>query len=63
MKRTRIATELVKIAGLLLGPGVPDGTGPMKNSPECPFNKEIDKQDDEDDIVVELVAIAKDLIK
>ena len=30
-------------------PGVPDGTGPGKNSKKCPFNKGKDKDDDGDD--------------
>ena len=33
-----------KQAGKKKGPGIPDGTGPMKDSPECPYNK-----DDEED--------------
>jgi len=29
-----------KIAGKIKGPGIPDGTGPMKDSEECPYKKE-----------------------
>ncbi|MFA5759264.1 MAG: hypothetical protein WC942_07920 [Clostridia bacterium] len=36
-----------KIAGSEKGPGIPDGTGPGKDSKECPFNK--DKDDDKKD--------------
>jgi len=32
--------EKTKEAGKKKGPGVPDGTGPMKDSPECPINKD-----------------------
>lgn len=35
---------ILKTAGTIGGPGVPDGTGPMKDSPQCPFSEE--KQDD-----------------
>jgi len=34
---------LLKTGGKDKGPGVPDGTGPMKDSPECPKNKEESK--------------------
>lgn len=36
-----------KSAGKLMGPGVPDGTGPMKDDPSCPFNKGEEEQEDE----------------
>ena len=29
--------ELIKESGKILGPGKPDGTGPMKNTSECPM--------------------------
>jgi hypothetical protein len=35
-----------KEAGKIKGPGVPDGTGPGKDSEECPFNKKKKKDED-----------------
>lgn len=34
------------MAGSLLGPGIPDGTGPHKGTPECPFSEE-DEEDEQ----------------
>jgi len=34
---------LPKAAGKLRGPGKPDGTGPMKDSPECPHKEDDDE--------------------
>jgi len=31
-------------------PGIPDGTGPGKDSPECPFNQEDDTEEAEDEL-------------
>jgi len=36
-----------KEAGAIEGPGVPDGTGPMKDSPECKKNKDKEKAEKE----------------
>lgn len=36
-----------KEAGSKKGPGVPDGTGPMKDSPQCQMKKEDDKESSE----------------
>lgn len=36
-------------SGSKKGPGIPDGTGPGKNSDECPFNREKNKGDEEED--------------
>lgn len=33
-----------KEAGSIKGPGIPDGTGPMKDSPECKMKKEEEKE-------------------
>jgi hypothetical protein len=41
--------EETKEAGKDKGPGVPDGTGPMKDSDECPFNKDKEDKDDKDE--------------
>ena len=30
--------EKNKKAGIILGPGIPDGTGPMSGAPECQMN-------------------------
>jgi len=43
--------EKEKEAGKKKGPGIPDGTGPMKDSPECPMNK--DKEAKEEKVPVE----------
>ena len=47
MDNERIARELVRIAGQILGPGKPDGSGPVglgrkqrKRQQECPFEDE-----------------------
>ena len=37
----------VKTAGKIEGPGIPDGTGPMRNDPSCPFNEGEEIQDEE----------------
>ena len=34
------SVETEKVAGKIKGPGIPDGTGPMKDSPECPKSEE-----------------------
>jgi len=49
-KGTVIAEEEAetKEAGKIKGPGIPDGTGPMKDSPECKMNKKKDKKDKKD---------------
>lgn len=39
-----------KEAGSIKGPGVPDGTGPMKDSPECKMKKEEEKEASLEDI-------------
>jgi hypothetical protein len=31
---------ILKVAGTIKGPGIPDGTGPMRNTPGCPFSEE-----------------------
>lgn len=31
---------ILKVAGKIKGPGIPDGTGPMKNDPKCLFYEE-----------------------
>lgn len=41
------ASDEEKSSGSIKGPGVPDGTGPGKDSKDCPFNK--DKDDDKKD--------------
>ena len=38
MNRQELARALVKLAGELAGPGVPDGTGPYGDTEECPMN-------------------------
>jgi hypothetical protein len=38
-----------KISGKIEGPGVPDGTGPMKDDVKCPFNKELEEKQKEDE--------------
>jgi len=47
MDRHKVASELLKLAGDLLGPGVPDGTGPMGETDDCPFEDEDDVGDAE----------------
>lgn len=54
--RVDVAEALVRIAGDLLGPGVPDGTGPARGTGECPFD---DEDFDEDD-VGEAEVVARD---
>jgi len=43
MDERRIAGDLVKLAGSIMGPGIPDGTGPYAGAPECPVT-EIDEE-------------------
>jgi hypothetical protein len=45
MNRIAIAEELVRLArevaaGTILGPGIPDGTGPARGSGFCPFDEQ-----------------------
>jgi len=42
----RVAKFINKNAGTKKGPGIPDGTGPLKDTDECPFNKKekVEKQ-------------------
>ena len=39
MKKAEEEVPVEKEAGKVKGPGVPDGTGPMKDSPECPYSE------------------------
>jgi len=39
---------ILKTAGKIKGPGIPDGTGPMKDSPACPFFEEKQIESEED---------------
>lgn len=41
-------TTASKEAGRIKGPGIPDGTGPMKDSPQCPYNKNKEEKQDAD---------------
>jgi len=43
-KKVAMAAKLVKTAGTLLGPGIPDGTGPMSGTGECPYDDEDDEE-------------------
>lgn len=40
-----IAKRLAKIAGKLMGPGIPDGTGPGRETGSCPYDKEDDEEE------------------
>lgn len=40
MDKVKLAEALAKLAGSLLGPGIPDGTGPMSGMPCCLMNKD-----------------------
>lgn len=40
MNNARLAKALVKLAGSVAGPGIPDGTGPYADTPECPMTDE-----------------------
>jgi len=45
VKKEASEKSMKKTAGEIKGPGVPDGTGPMKDSPECPMkDKEVSKK-------------------
>jgi len=46
--------EAKKHAGKIKGPGVPDGTGPMKDSPSCPCNKNKKSETEKPKILVTL---------
>jgi len=62
-KEAKIEVAIEKEAGKV--PGVPDGTGPGKDSPECPFNKDDkkDKDEKEDEKDCTLSASSKGLVK
>jgi hypothetical protein len=47
MDRVELADELMRLAGSILGPGVPDGTGPMKDTDECPYDEDVLDEEDE----------------
>jgi len=38
--------ETKKESGKIKGPGIPDGTGPMKNDLKCPYNKKEDNEEE-----------------
>jgi len=62
-KDAKTEEKVEKEAGKV--PGVPDGTGPGKDSPECPFNKDDkkDKDEKEDEKDCTLSASSKGLVK
>ena len=39
---------VTKVAGKIKGPGIPDGTGPMKDDPSCPYNKEKEQEEEKE---------------
>jgi len=43
MNDKQLAQRLLKLAGSLLGPGIPDGTGPMGGTPECPMSNAVEE--------------------
>lgn len=48
INKIKIARELVKLAkeiksGKILGPGIPDGTGPCYEKSKCPINADFDE--------------------
>lgn len=55
------ADRLERTAGSIKGPGVPDGTGPMRDSDECPYSDDEADEMSEEKIARELVKAAKDL--
>jgi len=73
MNRRRVASELVKLAGRLLGPGVPDGTGPVglgrrqrRRWMPCPITEVVEApiaEDEEELVELEPVQVASELVK
>jgi len=49
MDRVEVAKELLKIAGSILGPGIPDGTGPFSGTPQCPQSDQFPSEEGEED--------------
>jgi len=45
MEDKQLAKTLMKIAGMLAGPGVPDGTGPYGGTPQCPMTPVGDEEE------------------
>lgn len=45
MDKIKLAKELLRIAGSILGPGIPDGTGPFSGTPECPNYDEFSSEE------------------
>jgi len=41
MDKQKVAKQLVKLAGTIMGPGIPDGTGPMADTSECPMTEDV----------------------
>jgi len=55
------ADRLERTAGSIKGPGVPDGTGPMRDSDECPYND--DEEDTEEMTAMDREKLASELVK
>jgi len=63
-EREAMAARLARLAGTIMGPGVPDGTGPMRGTGMCPYDDEVDDELElVDDVAVatELVAMAREI--
>lgn len=70
LKRMGVPLRLSsRFAGTVLGPGVPDGTGPLRGTGRCPFDEEdelepedIDVEEDVGLVASELVRLAEELV-
>ena len=56
--QSKASVEAVQ-AGKKKGPGVPDGTGPMKDSPECPYNKDDEEDFDKESDILSSAEVPK----
>ncbi|MFH1290247.1 MAG: hypothetical protein ABIH92_02445 [Nanoarchaeota archaeon] len=79
MDNVKIAKTLTRLAGALLGPGIPDGTGPYGGTPRCQLfvdeEEVVNSQDEEEQpqtfevddlrarVASDLVKLARMLVK